>query len=182
MKPENWILTCNWLDKDQPMESDLMLVDFGLAVDLADINRNHHDSENNWVDQVLIGSPTIETAKCVSMRLGLPWSFDVDTFGICASVHLLMHGTPFDIQPTKEPRGEKRWEPIRKFPRHFQLDLWKEIFDTLLNLDEDFGRAIGSRPYSLKRLRQQIEEHLQTGHNVALLDAAFRNQCLIQHP
>lgn len=128
------------------------------------------------MDQVFTGETTLETPKCVAMRLGLPWSFDIDTFGICASVHMLMHGTPFDIQQSKDSNCVKKWVPKHKFPRHFQIDLWTDIFDTLLNLDEDFGRAIGSRPYNLKRIRKQIEGQIQTGNSSVLLEAAFRYQ------
>jgi hypothetical protein len=161
-----------------------MLTDFGYAIDLADTSRTGHDTEqlyeSNWMDQVFTGGTTSETSKCVSMRLGLPWSFDIDTFGICASVHLLIHGVPLDIQPCNdEANGAKKWVPKLKFPRHFQTNLWTEIFDTLLNLDDDFGRAIGSRPYSIKRLRKQIEGYIQEGDGSVLLNAAFRYQFTI---
>jgi checkpoint serine/threonine-protein kinase len=155
-------------------------VDFAKAIDLDNVDRK--SNEQRWMDQVFSGDTTVETMKCVSMRLGLPWSFDLDTFGICACVYLLMHGTTFDIQQRKDTIGAKRWVPLLKFPRHFQTDLWTEIFDTLLNLDEDFGRAIGSRPYNLKRLRKQIEEHLQIDNNVVLLDAALRYQFSMLSP
>jgi hypothetical protein len=153
-------------------------VNFGRAIDLADMNRNSNDTryERHWMDQVFTGDTNLTASKCVSMRLGLPWSFDIDTFGICACVYLLIHGAPFDIQQYKEANGVKKWVPKLKFPRHYQNELWTEIFDTLLNLDEDFGRAIGSRPYNLKRLRKQIEGHLQAGNYPVLLDAAFRYQ------
>ena len=176
MKPENWILTSNSPTHDKELLSDLRLVDFGRAIDLVDMNRNNDEAEESWMDQVFTGDTLIEAMKCVSMRLGLPWSFDIDTFGICSCIYLLIHGKAFDIQQMKGTSGVKRWVPLLKFPRHFQVDMWTEIFDTLLNLDEDFGRAIGSRPYNLKRLRKQIEEHLKTGNNATLLEAALRYQ------
>ena len=180
--PDNWTLTTQSSPQRGTgvLQTDLMLMDFMRAIDLTDIKRCKNDTEllyeQNWMDQVFTGDTTSEASKCVSKRLGLPWSFDIDTFGICASIYLLIHGISFDIQQYKEASGAKKWMPKLKFPRHFQIDLWTEIFDTLLNLDEDFGRAIGSRPYNLKRLRKQIEGHLQTGNHPVLLDAAFRYQ------
>ena len=180
VKPENWTLTSASPEADPELQTDLILADFGRAIDLADINRIGSDidqcDEQNWMDQVFTGATNSEAMKCVSMRLGLPWSFDIDTFGICASIYLLIHGSAFDILQSNDASDVKRWVPVLKFPRHFQIDLWTEIYDTLLNLDEDFGRAIGSRPYSLKRLRKQIEGYLQTGNNIVLLQAAFQYQ------
>lgn len=175
LRPENWILTSVSSKNDNELIADLRLVNFASAIDLAHIDRTSNETEQRWMDQVLKGDTTVDALRCVSMRLGLPWSFDVDTFGICECVYSLMHRTPFDIQQSNDASGTK-WVPILKFPRHFHNELWTEIFDTLLNLDEDFGRAIGSRPYNLKRLRKKIEEHLQSGNNVTLLDAALRYQ------
>jgi hypothetical protein len=130
----------------------------------------------NWMDTVFTGNTTTEQNECVTMRLGLPWSFDIDTFGICSCIYTLIHGVRFEIETMIDQSGSKRWMPKLKTPRHFQKELWTEIFDTLLNIDEDFGQAIGSRPYNLKRLRKKIEDCLNCGGNQALLDASFQYQ------
>jgi hypothetical protein len=46
--------------------------------------------------------------------------------------------------------------------RYWKKDLWKEIFDTLLNLDDVTGLSIGSQRTSLRALRQKIDAHLKT--------------------
>ena len=127
-----------------------MLVDFGRAIDLSD----HANSNINPLDVKLIGDASEPDMQCVSMRKKRPWSFDSDTFGICASVHVLLFGNHIDIIQN----GQKRWMPRQRFKRYWAVDLWTEMFDTLLNLDE--GTTIGSRPRTLRFLRERLEEHL----------------------
>jgi checkpoint serine/threonine-protein kinase len=146
-----------------------MLVDFGRAIDLNSANNDG----TSLLDTVFSGPATTDEMMCVSMRQDLPWSFDLDTFGVCASAHVLLFGSHLEIERNKS----KRWMPKQKFPRYFEKKLWTEILDTLLNLDEDFGRAIGSRPYSLKRLRNRIEEYLR--QEEARLRAALKHQASI---
>lgn len=133
--------------------SDLMLVDFGGAIDLetASVDRSC------LMDTVFTGPAASDSMICVSMRHDLPWSFDLDTYGVCASAHVLIFGGYLDIERNRT----NRWMPKQKFPRHFEKELFAELFDTLLNLDSDFGQAIGSRPYSVKRLRNRIENYLR---------------------
>lgn len=147
-----------------------MLVDFGRAVDLESANNDG----TSLMDTLFIGPATTEDMMCVSMRQNLPWSFDLDTFGVCASAHVLLFGAHMKIGRNKA----KRWMPVQKFPRQFEQKLWMEIFDTLLNLDECFGRAIGSLPISVKRLRMQIEEHLRQ-EEARLQTALYRQASLL---
>jgi checkpoint serine/threonine-protein kinase len=182
-KPDNWVITSTSSNNCKKFETDLELVDFGRAIDLDKLGKKNYNMNNGstwtWMDTVFIGNATTEEMKCVSMRLGLPWSFEIDTFGICACVHTLIHGIHIEIEKITLANGMKRWMPKRQFPRHFEKELWVEAFDTLLNLDEDFGRAIGSRPYNVKRLRKRIENYLHSDNNDDLLDAAFTYQASI---
>jgi hypothetical protein len=149
--------------------SDLMLVDFGRAIDLESAKNDGM----SLMDTIFTGPATTEDMMCAAMRQDLPWSFDLDTFGVCASAHVLLFGTHLKIERNKA----KRWMPTQKFPRHFEKELWMEIFDTLLNLDECFGRAIGSLPISVKRLRERIEEYVR--QEEARLRAALLYQASI---
>jgi hypothetical protein len=144
--------------------SDLVLVEFGRAIDLHGAVTNNvavRDGQGSWMDAVYTGDAPTEQMQCVAMRLGLPWSFDIDTFGICASMYFLLFGTHMDIE-----KCEKK--------------LWTDIYGSLLNLDEDFGRAIGSRPYSVKRLRNRIEDYLSIdGNDARLRDALYRQNSIL---
>jgi len=129
-----------------------MLVDFGRAIDLSKFSNDYEDVRK----VTFCGDACKDDLRCVTMRNGKPWSFDIDTFGILCSVHVLLHGTHMEIRKGRN----KQWVPVKPFKRYWKKELWNEIFGSLLNLDEQSGAAIGSRAGSLRALRQQIDSHL----------------------
>lgn len=131
-----------------------MLVDFGLAVDLEVAAGSAADA----LDVRLQGSAANKDMECVAMREDVSWSFDADTFGICASIHVLLWGKHMEIV---QDTSTKRWMPRETIRRYWQRDLWTELFDTLLNLDEASETAIGSRPESLRDLRKKLESYVE---------------------
>jgi len=131
--------------------SDLMLVDFGRAIDLED----HCDDCMEARTVMFRGDACHDDMKCVAMRAGKSWSYDVDTFGILACAHVMLYGTHIKLR-----RGKKeRWYLANTLKRYWQRDLWTNIFGTLLNLDEESGAAIGSRARSLRSLREEIDTY-----------------------
>lgn len=153
-----------------------MLVDFGRAIDLNSAN----EDLSTLMDTLFTGAASTEEMMCVSMRQRLPWSFDVDTYGICASVHLLLFGAQLEIAKSASNGSKhKRWMPKRDFPRHWEKGIWTDLFDSLLNVDADFGVAIGSRPYSLKRQRTRIDAYLAAPDAVRRLKIALEHQAAI---
>lgn len=155
-KPDNWVLMTSETSFEgcgSMLEaSDLMLVDFGRSVDLAMCAKDGADPMN----VKLFGEATTEDLACVAMRKGCGWSFDVDTFGVCASSHVLLYGVHLEI----EQGSNSRWKPRKALRRYWQKELWSSLFDTLLNLDEGSQTAIGSRPGSLRCLRLTLESYL----------------------
>ena len=147
VKPDNWVLCSS----SGVAASELMLVDFGRSVDLQAIEQNGVDA----MDIQLLGVCAEKDMQCIAMRKQRPWSFDADTFGVCASTHVLLFGTHIEIE---QIRGSKRWKLKQRMRRYWQGDLWTELFDALLNSDE--GALIGSRPLSLKAMRNKLEAHL----------------------
>ena len=134
--------------------SDLFLVDFGRAIDLEKFSDQYEDVRNT----MFLGNASCRDMMCVAMKNNTPWSYDIDTFGILSSAHVLLYGTHLEIRRN----GNNQWQPVSRLRRYWQRDLWNEIFDTLLNLDEESGAAIGSRARSLRSLRQKIESYLRT--------------------
>jgi len=128
-----------------------MLVDFGRAVDLEE---QAATSQTDARDILFIGEACKSDMQCVAMREKKPWSFDIDTFGLLACAHVLLFGKHIEIR--KEKNG--RWVLVNSIKRYWRKKLWVKIFDTLLNLDETSGAAIGSRACSLRSLRKEIEE------------------------
>lgn len=145
-----------------------MLVDFGRAIDLRSVENT--TNRKNVMDTVFCGRIAVDEMMCVSMRQDRPWSFDLDTFGVCFAAHMLLSGCHLEI----EKKPNHRWMPKQSLARHTGRDLWTEIFDTLLNVDRDFGIAMGSRPYSLKKLRGKIEARLRD--ESTQLESAFKIQ------
>lgn len=134
--------------------SDLFLVDFGRAIDLEKFSDQYEDVRNT----MFLGNASCRDMMCVAMKNNTPWSYDIDTFGILSSAHVLLYGTHLEIRK----KGDYQWHPTSRLRRYWQKDLWDEIFNSLLNLDEMTGTAIGSRARSLRNLRDKIENYLRT--------------------
>lgn len=144
-----------------------MLVDFGRAVDLEAAAKPGMDA----MDVRLEGSSCEEDMECVAMRKGMSWSFDADTFGICAGAHVLLYGEHIQLDYNAATR---RWMPKKPLRRYWKKDLWVEFFDTLLNLDEVSQTALGSRPGSLRDLRRKMEAHVMARNKE--LESLLRHQ------
>ncbi len=136
--------------------SDLMLVDFGRAVDLATLRRGVSDAR-------LCGYSVAENdMACVAMRQGLEWNYDVDMFGICASAHVLLFSSHIHIV---QDDVTQRWRLSSRLRRYWQGDLWHNLFDTLLNYQCKMGDTSDSTHANNSRnvlhiLRVSIESHL----------------------
>jgi checkpoint serine/threonine-protein kinase len=155
LKPDNFVLSTSEASDNLCRGSeggDLMLVDFGRAVDLTIQEKEGADA----MQLMFTGNAARKDMQCVAMRSGNSWSFDVDTHGILCSAHVLLFGTHMEIERTEDDK----WQPVSRFRRYWQRDLWMEIFHSLLNHDSVSGTAIGSRPRSLRALRGRIDEYL----------------------
>jgi hypothetical protein len=174
VKPDNWVMMASnsaYSGCTELVEaSDLMLVDFGRAIDLTAAAKEGVDP----MDVKLSGHAAAEDMACAAMRMNLGWSFDIDTFGICASAHVLLYGSHIEMDIV---RPSKRWKLRKRLRRYWQNELWTEIFDTLLNLDDISQTAIGSRPRSLRLLRGKFEAHL--GTRAKELESLLKHQARI---
>lgn len=153
VKPDNWVLTqSDRVAYDSIIGSDLCLIDFGRAIDLLDMTKSS-GTDDEVMNKRFVGPSCVKEMMCVAMRKGLPWSFDADTFGICACVHVLLFSC--HIQVEEDEKGE--WMPQESFEGLMYASYWDELFRALLNLDPETQVAIGSRPHSLRQLRKKIE-------------------------
>lgn len=154
-KADNWVLSSSNLVGDETLEaSDVMLTDFGRAVDLESIKPGN----GNPLDNRLKGHASRDDMMCVAMRNGLPWSFDIDTYGLCDTAHVLLYGCSLELV---RDSSTGRWGPKQQPRRYHQSDLWSRLFDALLNVDGPVKAAIGSRPGSLRQIRATFENHLK---------------------
>lgn len=138
MKPDNWIVR-----HDPDNISDLMLIDFGRAIELTD----------NTIQEGLRGRVVADDLECVAMRNERRWRFDIDCFGLCVCAHTLLFGTYMEVVKT---RGNK-YILKKSLRRYWQTPLWRLLFDSFINAE-----ALDIRSYSkmLRGIKQAFEMHL----------------------
>ncbi|KFQ06092.1 Mitotic checkpoint serine/threonine-protein kinase BUB1, partial [Leptosomus discolor] len=141
IKPDNFILGERFLDNDtcdiDGLCHGLTLIDLGQSIDMK-----------------LFPEGTAFTAKCetsgfqcIEMLTQKPWNYQTDYFGIAATVYCMLFGTYMQV---KSENGI--WKPEGAFRRLANADLWKEFFESMLNIP-----SCHSLP-SLRVLRQRLKD------------------------
>ncbi|CAJ1966981.1 unnamed protein product [Cylindrotheca closterium] len=153
VKPDNFVLCkldCPDNAYRQIEYSDLFLVDFGRSVDLDLYSNQFRDARN----AMFRGNASCPEARCIAMRNGMPWSYDIDTFGILSSAHILLFGNHMELRQSRD----SRWHIQHRFRRYWNKDLWSEIFNSLMYPDEETGFALESRVRNLRSLYEKIND------------------------
>ncbi|XP_054678583.1 mitotic checkpoint serine/threonine-protein kinase BUB1 [Grus americana] len=125
IKPDNFILGERFLDNDtcdiDGLSHGLTLIDLGQSIDMK-----------------LFPEGTAFTAKCetsgfqcIEMLTQKPWNYQTDYFGIAATVYCMLFGSYMQV---KNENGI--WKPERAFRRFPNADLWKEFFESMLNIPD----------------------------------------------
>ncbi len=144
VKPDNFIVVPAEIDGEMIQSAGVKLIDFGRAVTLQP-------------DKAMSGDAAGEDMQCPAMLEERPWLEDVDTFGLCATSHVMLFGDHMEI--SKDVKG--RWRPRKSIRRYWQGELWHAYFDTLLNSGGDGGDiGVGSKVEDLARLRGGFEVFL----------------------
>lgn len=146
VKPDNWVLTSSKAGNGVG-GCDLMLVDFGRAIDLAKVTRQGEDP----LRTLFKGSIAAEDMECGMMREGLPWGVDLDYFGLCASAFILLFGSHMEVVKDKNTGN---WRLNKVLRRYWQKDLWQSLFHSLLNFE------LGSERKCLRDLRVAFDEYI----------------------
>ncbi|NWH37895.1 BUB1 kinase, partial [Chloropsis hardwickii] len=143
IKPDNFILGERqvFLD-DNTCDIDglyhgLTLIDLGQSIDMKLFPEGTHFTAK------------CETSgfRCVEMLTNKPWNYQTDYFGIAATVYCLLFGTYMRL---KDDNGV--WKPEGTFRRLANADLWKEFFESLLNIPSCHNLP------SLRVLRQKLKD------------------------
>ncbi|NXN09021.1 BUB1 kinase, partial [Indicator maculatus] len=140
IKPDNFILG-EFLDNDtcdiDGLSHGLTLIDLGQSIDMK-----------------LFPEGTAFTTKCetsgfqcVEMLTQRPWNYQTDYFGIAATVYCMLFGSYMQV---KNENGV--WKPGGTFRRLANAELWKEFFESMLNIP-----SCHSLP-SLGALRQRLKD------------------------
>ncbi|CAL5072543.1 unnamed protein product [Urochloa decumbens] len=93
--------------------------------------------------------------SCVEMQEHRNWTYQVDTYGLCAIVHMMLHGAPMSVQKVPSAGGGYEYQPKAPVKRYWNVELWKKLFSTLLNAPSN-----GSDVATLRGLRAAFREHM----------------------
>ncbi|NXD84626.1 BUB1 kinase, partial [Halcyon senegalensis] len=140
IKPDNFILG-EFLDNDtcdiDGLSHGLTLIDLGQSIDMK-----------------LFPEGTAFTAKCetsgfqcIEMLTQKPWNYQTDYFGIAATVYCMLFGSYMQV---KKENGV--WKPEGAFRRLANAELWKEFFESMLNIPDCHHQP------SLGALRKKLKD------------------------
>ncbi|XP_073906350.1 mitotic checkpoint serine/threonine-protein kinase BUB1 isoform X2 [Castor canadensis] len=145
IKPDNFILGNRFLeqdDSDEDVAAGLALIDLGQSIDMK-----------------LFPKGTTFTAKCetsgfqcTEMLSNKPWNYQVDYFGVAATVYCMLFGTYMKV---KNEGGI--WKPDGLFRRLPHLDMWNEFFHIMLNIPD--CHHLPSLDLLRQKLKKLFEQH-----------------------
>ncbi|KAJ3089502.1 hypothetical protein HK102_006235 [Quaeritorhiza haematococci] len=139
----------------------LTIVDWGTAVDVREypapqrfVNRrtglsptfSTTDDEEFVPIDIGIGKKADPSVESWEVRNGAPWKYEADWYGVAGVAHVLLFGKYMEVK-------EEKWEDnaISQRPhvriaatlkRYWQVDIWREFFDVLLNAGEYNDRVL----------------------------------------
>ncbi|KAK0590744.1 hypothetical protein LWI29_031169 [Acer saccharum] len=83
------------------------------------------------------------------------WRDQVDTYGLCVIVHMMLHGGPYlEVEKKTSPDGGFIYQPKSSFKRYWNVDLWKNLFSKLLNIGLDSDKEV------LRNLRESFQDYM----------------------
>ncbi|CAM9280824.1 unnamed protein product [Sphacelaria rigidula] len=168
MKPDNWLLTppfgtAQVVRKGQALQRrahSLSLIDFGGAIDLSVYPENGSRIEFR-------GSYCARNFSCAAMRKGLAWKHDADLFALGSCIYFMLHGTYLEVRldpqrqqaPVSGESGQ-RWRPAQHCRRYWEVHLWDNLFDELLNVDHR-NADLAQTEAMLARLEESLVSYIR---------------------
>ncbi|KAG0479002.1 hypothetical protein HPP92_013721 [Vanilla planifolia] len=104
-------------------DQGLCLVDWGRGIDLNLFP----------VGTKFVGDSQTSGFRCVEMQEKQPWMYQVDTYGLCVIVHMMLFGSYMDLQKKAKENGGYYYQPRKPFKRYWRVELWSNLFSSLLN-------------------------------------------------
>lgn len=92
---------------------------------------------------------------CIEMQENRPWKYQVDTYGLCVIVHMMLHGSYMSIEKKTAPGGSPLYQPKSALKRYWNIDLWSSLFTKLLNMSCDDNSVM-----VLRSLRKSFEDYM----------------------
>ena len=137
VKPDNVLVHVN----AQTGDVSLQLIDFGRGVDLELLPQGSY----------MHGDSGTDGFRCVEMREGRPWVYQSDVYCTAGVVHCLLFGEYMQVERVMDSAtGETFLRSIMPFKRYWHVNVWKSVFDGLLN-------CRGSAPPDWNGLAETVE-------------------------
>ena len=136
----------------------ISLIDFGRGIDMKVFKP----------DVQFIADWKTTEADCAEMRELRPWTYQIDYHGLAGIVHNLLFGkyieTVADRGATLGAGATKTYRIRESLKRYWQTDIWKEVFDLLLNplmhLEPEDGQKLPVLR-GMKAVRDRMETYLE---------------------
>ncbi|XP_071550676.1 mitotic checkpoint serine/threonine-protein kinase BUB1-like [Panulirus ornatus] len=116
----------------------LKIIDFGRSIDMKMFPEG-----TTFTEKV-----TTQGFTCCEMRDGQPWTYQTDLYGAAAIAYCCLFGSYMDVKKTIDGKWEIKGAT---FQRHWQRNLWHQLFSALLNVP-----SCSAVP-SLSQLKEKIK-------------------------
>ncbi|OLL25090.1 Checkpoint serine/threonine-protein kinase BUB1 [Neolecta irregularis DAH-3] len=138
----------------------LTLIDFGRGIDMKLFVPNV---------QFIVDWETDEQ-DCAEMREMRPWTYQVDYHGLAAIIHTMLFGKYIEtVKESKGPGiGNKKYSVKASIKRYWQVDMWRDLFDLLLNPLANAGSDGLPVTKQLSKFREDMETYLEENSSKGL--------------
>ncbi|QSL64656.1 hypothetical protein MERGE_001958 [Pneumocystis wakefieldiae] len=128
----------------------IVIIDFGRGIDLK-----------KFSPQVqFIADWETDEQDCAEMREARPWTYQIDYHGLATIIHTLLFGKHIETVVEKMSGlgvGRRKYRLSNGFKRYWQQDIWKNLFDLLLNPVANAGENGLPITKNLKQIREEME-------------------------
>lgn len=135
----------------------VVLVDFGRAIDMRAF----------VPDVQFIADWKATFQDCAEMREGRPWTWQIDYHGLAGTIHCLLFGKYIETVRCDQgglTRGGRRYRIRESLKRYWQIELWSECFEVLLNPTTFLEAEEGNKMpvlRSMRSVREKMERWLE---------------------
>lgn len=105
----------------------MMLVDWGSAIDILSFPEDQRFCSSR------IGVKPDPSIECWEVRHDRSWTYELDWYAVAGVIHVLLFGTYMEVVEEDDGTDIPRLALASHFKRYWQADLWKDLFDLLLN-------------------------------------------------
>lgn len=157
-KDNNWTSEYKRDGRDGWASKGVALIDFGRGIDMKAFKPNV---------QFIADWPTTE-ADCAEMRELRPWTYQIDYHGLAGIIHNLLFGkyisTVAERGATLGAGATKTYKIKESLKRYWQVEIWQECLDLLLNplmhLEPEEGRKMPVLR-GMEEVREKMEAWLE---------------------